>query len=521
MIHTLFAIDCGATNWRIYRAGYQVDGASVRLAAEPQPSPLTSFVERRLPAMLCLSPDGVGLETFGEAAQQRLEDEAVRERVREHFKPCIGAHLSPAPLPHQKRYTHAQALDYTRMLLAAVLEQLRQEKWRALPSGENIHLAMAYPVHWRSEGQGVIFEEFRKTVEGCLPQELHANLRYVAEPDGAILCLQRQGLLRPSADGHLTLIADIGGSSSDLIAGQLDPRAGTLVAVRRYGQPHGGGLYDDEVAKYIADELHIPASALADDPTAMVALRVYGRQLKESLSRQLLHPDSSLTSVKRVVTLVLREEQVFRGWVSLDESGFRQIARHRIVDFQYVIENGLKGMGLAEADIGQVVLVGGGSKLFTVIGHLRERFGAGNVLLADNPEEIVVQGAALEYEKASELPWQRPAVPPPPPPPTWALVDADGQPFPLREDLITLGRKRDNVIWVRDDRASRHHAEIRTAAGGFQIVDLESSNGTFVNDERLTPGQPRALAEGDQVRIGGTVLTLRGLTPVPDQVTPP
>ena len=509
MIQTLFAIDCGATNWRIYRAGYQVDGGSVRLAAEPQPAPLTSFVERRLPAMLCLTPDGTSLETFGEAAQQRLEDEEVRQRVREHFKPCVGAHLSPTPLPHQKRYTHGEALSYTRMLLSAILEQLRQEKWRAQPSGENLHIALAYPVHWRSEHQGAIFDEFRKTAEGCLPEELHANLRFVPEPDGAILSLQRQGLLRPSGDGRLTLIADIGGSSSDLIAGQLDPGAGTLVAVRRYGQPHGGGLYDDEIAKFIADELHIPASSLADDPSAMVALRVYGRQLKESLSRQLLHPDSSLTSVKRVVTLVLGGDQVFRGWVALDESGFRQIARHRIVDFEYVIENGLKAMGLAEADIGRVILVGGGSKLFSVIGYLRQRFGGTNVLLADNPEEIVVQGAALEYEKASELPWQRAATPPAPPAPEWVLVNGDDQPHPLREEWITIGRKRDNAIWLRDDRASRHHAEIRTAGGDPQIVDLGSSNGTFVNGERLPPNQPRVLIAGDQVRIGATVLTVQ------------
>jgi len=51
--------------------------------------------------------------------------------------------------------------------------------------------------------------------------------------------------------------------------------------------------------------------------------------------------------------------------------------------------------------------------------------------------------------------------------------------------------------------------EIRTAGGDPQIVDLGSSNGTFVNGERLPPNQPRVLIAGDQVRIGATVLTVQ------------
>ena len=155
---TLFALDCGATNWRLYRAEYKHTNGDVSLLGEPQPSPLTSFSEHRLPAVICLNPAGDALESFGEIAQQQLEQEDSRERVREYFKPCIGAHLEESPLPHQKRYTHAQSMQYTRMLLATVLDQIRQEKWRAQAFDDRLWFTFAYPIHWRYDHKGVIFD---------------------------------------------------------------------------------------------------------------------------------------------------------------------------------------------------------------------------------------------------------------------------------------------------------------------------------------------------------------------------
>lgn len=271
---TLFAFDCGATNWRLYRVAYEVDGTTARMLGEPQSSPLTSFVDRRLPAIILLNPDGTALESFGEVAQHELEDEKVRERVREYFKPCIGAYLEKRPLPHQKRYTHGEALEFTKMLLEAVLDQLRLEKWPGSSFDERVRFSFAYPVHWRYDHEGAIFDEFRQKVLGCFPEHLRDQVRFVTEPEGAILSLHRQGLLSAPEDGGITLIADVGGSTTDLIAGQVVPNTGDLEYARRYGEPHGGGLYDAELAKYIADELSIPASALADDPSALVSLRI-------------------------------------------------------------------------------------------------------------------------------------------------------------------------------------------------------------------------------------------------------
>jgi molecular chaperone DnaK (HSP70) len=509
MQQTLFAFDCGATNWRLYRVSYQSDGPTVRMLGEPQPSPLTSFVERRLPTVILLSPDGTTLESFGDVAQHQLEDEKLRERIRDYFKPCIGAHLEKAPLSHQKRYTHTEALRFTQLLLQAILDQLRREKWRAHSFDERVRFAFAYPVHWRDEHEGQILKEFKRTVLDCFAEEFHDQVRFVSEPEAAILSLQRQGLLAGPGKG-ITLVADVGGSTTDLVAGWADPRTGELEQLRRYGEPHGGGLYDAEVAKFIADELKIPASALADDPSAMISLRIFGRKIKEALSRQLLRPGDSFHPPQRTITLVMRSGEIFRRRVKLDEVTFQGVARHLIADFEYLMENGLKVMGLGESEIGQVALVGGGVQLYTIVRHLRRRFGEQKVVLSDNPAETVVQGVALEYGKALETPQpsyrfsQTSSVPER----RGRLITGAGEVFPLQAGVTPIGRKRTNAIWLKDDQASRFHAEIREGKDGLTIIDLGSTNGTFVNGAQLAANRPYLLHPGDEIKIGDTRLRL-------------
>lgn len=70
----------------------------------------------------------------------------------------------------------------------------------------------------------------------------------------------------------------------------------------------------------------------------------------------------------------------------------------------------------------------------------------------------------------------------------------------LKPGKNTLGRKPGNDIEINDDGASRAHAEIYCESGMIVITDLDSTNGTFVNRERIT--KPRTLQPGDQIRIG-------------------
>jgi hypothetical protein len=513
---TLFAFDCGATNWRLYRMEYRVDGTCAQIVGEPQPASMTSFVDRRLPAVICLNPEGSALESFGDVAQQQMEDEQNRERVRDYFKPCIGSHLDPDPLPHQKRYTHAQALQYTQMLLRSVVEQLRQEKWRSGVFDDRVRFTFAYPVHWRYDHQGVVFAEFEKTVKSCFEGSFD-QVRFVSEPEGAILCLQRRGLLNALGDGARTLIVDVGGSTTDIVAGKLDQRTNRLEYLGRYGEPFGGGLYDSELAKHIADDLAIPASSMADDPSALVALRIFGQRLKESLSRQVLHGTQANQVHQRTITLVMRNGTVFRRVIGLDEEKFKSLTSQLDRGFEELINNALKAINLKEDQIDQVVLVGGGSQLFTIIRHLRQRFGTDKVVLADNPEEIVVQGIGLEYgasvekiEPTIHFQGEIPGIETPVsgstalPGTEWKLVKPDGNEVCLANGVTKIGRGVGNDLQLDDVKASRFHAELHSDGEGLSVVDLGSTNGTFVNDKRLPPHQPHRLVAKDEIIFGKT-----------------
>jgi diguanylate cyclase (GGDEF)-like protein len=72
--------------------------------------------------------------------------------------------------------------------------------------------------------------------------------------------------------------------------------------------------------------------------------------------------------------------------------------------------------------------------------------------------------------------------------------------YELKPGINTLGRKPDNDIVIADESASRNHAELFCQEDSLVINDLDSTNGTFVNRERITG--PRVLRSNDQIRIG-------------------
>jgi signal transduction histidine kinase len=78
-----------------------------------------------------------------------------------------------------------------------------------------------------------------------------------------------------------------------------------------------------------------------------------------------------------------------------------------------------------------------------------------------------------------------------------------GKRFELKAKLVGLGRDNTNSIRLHDTEVSRRHAEVRRSEDDFQVVDLNSANGTFLNDE---PIDQFPLRSGDQIRVGQTVL---------------
>lgn len=75
-----------------------------------------------------------------------------------------------------------------------------------------------------------------------------------------------------------------------------------------------------------------------------------------------------------------------------------------------------------------------------------------------------------------------------------------GQILPLRKSRLTLGRGVECDVRIEDPGISRRHARIvGDAEGAIQIIDLDSTNGTYVNGRRI---QARNLSDGDKIQLG-------------------
>ena len=75
---------------------------------------------------------------------------------------------------------------------------------------------------------------------------------------------------------------------------------------------------------------------------------------------------------------------------------------------------------------------------------------------------------------------------------------------PLSDKPITIGRGHENDVVLQDDKVSRLHCGLRLWDGEYYLKDLNSHNGTWVNEERIDVVRLRA---GDHLRIGDARLT--------------
>ena len=94
----------------------------------------------------------------------------------------------------------------------------------------------------------------------------------------------------------------------------------------------------------------------------------------------------------------------------------------------------------------------------------------------------------------------------------------------IADSELSIGRSRQNQVKLLTDQASREHSRILKTPLGYKVVDVESSNGTYVNGQRITE---KDLADGDSIGVGhATIIFREGDVPkpapgLPDSVTSP
>jgi pSer/pThr/pTyr-binding forkhead associated (FHA) protein len=120
--------------------------------------------------------------------------------------------------------------------------------------------------------------------------------------------------------------------------------------------------------------------------------------------------------------------------------------------------------------------------------------------------EIEAAVAGTRRLRLADLASARPSQVPQPPAIERALVltDRDGLRFALEPTMgvVRVGRATDNEIAIDNQRVSRYHAQLRWVESSWLVYDLDSTNGTFVDGERLSPSKPRVVGPKSQLRLG-------------------
>ncbi len=86
-----------------------------------------------------------------------------------------------------------------------------------------------------------------------------------------------------------------------------------------------------------------------------------------------------------------------------------------------------------------------------------------------------------------------------------ALV-VDGRVYPITAPVTVIGRGTEADVIVDDIGVSRRHAEVRVEGGRLVAADLGSTNGTFVDGERINTAE---VVDGSQIKIGRSTLVIR------------
>ena len=163
------------------------------------------------------------------------------------------------------------------------------------------------------------------------------------------------------------------------------------------------------------------------------------------------------------------------------------------------------GATLAE-ELCDVVIRHVNSQKYTLQGPVRVSFTKDDALKGGDFE---VEATVVKSEGHQPQPLQRsaPAAPSRQPTLLTPVLEINGQRYSLNAPSIVLGRSSEADIMVDDTGVSRRHLEIRTEGGSAVAVDLGSTNGSYVNGQKIDGRID--LTDGSVITMGRTRITFR------------
>jgi pSer/pThr/pTyr-binding forkhead associated (FHA) protein len=93
----------------------------------------------------------------------------------------------------------------------------------------------------------------------------------------------------------------------------------------------------------------------------------------------------------------------------------------------------------------------------------------------------------------------------------------NGRTHELKVEKTTIGRVEDNTFQIAEPSVSSHHCEVLLRGNEVVIKDLNSTNGTFINDEKITES---VLKPGQTLRLGQIEIRLENGAPAPAATAP-
>ncbi len=270
-------------------------------------------------------------------------------------------------------------------------------------------------------------------------------LRIINEPTAAALAY---GLDHGSQ--QKVMVYDLGGGTFDVSIIEIGD--GVIEVLATSGDNHlGGDDFDEELVRYLIERFRVESGVdISHDVTAIQRVREAAETAKKELS-------SLESTTVNLPFLAQKAGQPVHMETLITRDVFNQITRNLVERTSAPVEQALADAGIAASELGEVLLVGGSTRIPAVQEHVQKLTGK-RPASSINPDECVAQGAAIQAATLSQS--------------AGALVPRGGELLlldvtPMSFAIETIGGVATRVI-ERNSTLPIHYEQVFTTAAPFQ-----------------------------------------------------